>query len=106
MLYRLRMTLDGYSDREDYAEQFLEGFMATHPETGPVVSQNLLEGTMTVVFSVEAKDHEEAWEKANPIFVEGGTASGLSPTQIVELTMSRVVPRDAERASNRKLQPA
>ncbi len=94
MLYRLRMTLEGYSDSEDYAEQFLEGFVATHPEAGPVVSQNLIEGTMTVVFSVEAKDHEEAWDLGRPIFAEGGAASGLKPTQIVEITVSRVITRD------------
>lgn len=105
-MYRLRMTLDSYSDSEDYAEQFLEGFVATYPEAGPVVSQNLIEGTMTVVFSVEAKDHEEAWERGRPIFAAGGAASGLKPAQIVEMTISRIVPQDTNLgADDRALQP-
>ena len=90
--YRLRITLDSYGDCEEYAEQFLEGFAASHPEVGPVVSQNVLEGTLTVVFSLEATDDEDAVGKARPIFLEGAKASGLTPRPIAELNVSRVAP--------------
>jgi hypothetical protein len=88
--YRLRITLDSYGDSEEYAERLLEGFAASHPEVGPIVSQNALENTLTVVFSLEAADDEDALGKARPIFLEGAKASGLRPRPIAELTVSRI----------------
>lgn len=96
--YRLRITLAGYGKDEDSAEAFLEGFATTHSEVGAAVSQDTSADTLTVAFSLEASDPNDAVERARPIFMEGATASGLKPVEVIEL--------NASLAETRELQPA
>lgn len=103
--YRLRMTLAGYGRDEDYAERFLEAFVATHPEAGPVVSQNTARDTLSVVIAVEAADPDEAWERGRRVFVEGGEASGLEPPEGVEFSVTKVAEDETADFEDRELEP-
>jgi hypothetical protein len=107
MTYRFRFTLDSYGDAEEHAEQFVDAFAETHPEVGAVVSQNTEEGTLSIVFSLDAKDHDDAIDKARPVFIEAATATKLEPAGISEMMISRVAgPRKRQpRARKPVLQP-
>ena len=45
------------------AEAFLDAFLATHPEAGPVVSQNVEAGTLSIVVGVDADNAYDAFER-------------------------------------------
>ena len=92
MEYRLEITMTEFGRDEETAERFLDGFLQTHPEVGAVVSQNLRTGHLTLVFSLEAADPQDAWERGRPIFGAGAAASGLSAddTQVISLHVDPV----------------
>ena len=100
VLFRFRVTIDGYGRDEDAAEHFLEAFVAVHREVGPVVAQNTESNTLSVVYSLEAADLDEAVDAARPIFLEAAGASGLEPAPVIEWTAQLV------RTPERDLQPA
>lgn len=99
---RVRVTIAEHGTDPDNGERFLEGFLATHPEANPVVSQNTAEGTLTVSFSVEAEDAFKAGPIGGQIFAEGATASGLPLSQVLDVSVSHA---EIE-AETRELQPA
>jgi hypothetical protein len=105
--YRVRITLAGYGEDEAAAERFLGGFVSTHPEVSPVVSQNTVANTMAVVYSLEADDPNDAAVRGRPIFVDGAEASGLDPVDLLELNVSLVgFETESAEADERELQPA
>jgi hypothetical protein len=81
--YRTTITMAGYGTDEDAADAVLEAFLAKHPETGPVVSQNRATDTISVTFSLEAGGPEHALKLGQVVWAEGGAASGLEPTRVV-----------------------
>ena len=85
---RVRVTIAEHGADPDNGERFLEGFLATHPEANPVVSQNTAEGTLTVSFSVEADDVFAAAPVGGRIFVEGADASGLPPSEVLDVSVT------------------
>lgn len=99
---RVRVTISEHGADPDNGERFLEGFLATHPETNPVVSQNTADGTLTVSFTVEAEDAFAAGPVGGQIFAEGANASGLAVTEVLDVTVT-LVEIDSE---TRELQPA
>jgi hypothetical protein len=105
--YRFRITLSEYGAEETFAERVLEGFYATHPEVGAVVSQNSRDNTLTVVFSLDADDSNAAIDRGQAIFRQGGEATGLPMTELIEANVS-LVPADelADCDGTRQLQPA
>ena len=88
--HRIHITISGHGRLPANGERFLEGFMSTHPEVGPVVSQNVIDGRMGVTFSLDAADASDAFERARPVFDAGLAASGLERTPIVNLEISLV----------------
>jgi hypothetical protein len=88
--FRLRVTLNGCGEDEAAAEQLLEAFATNHAEAGPIVSQDTSANTLTVVFSIEAADLDDAWERGRPIFVAGATASGLEAPDAIEINVSQI----------------
>jgi len=88
--FRLRVTLDGYGEDEPAAEQLLDAFAASHAEAGPIVSQDTSANTLTVVFSIEAADLDDAWERGRPIFVSGAASSGLDVPDAIEVNVSQI----------------
>jgi hypothetical protein len=99
MEFRLTVTVARHGRDLDNGERFLEGFIATHPETGPVVDQNLETGELSITFSFEAEDFREAAERGGAIFNDGANSSGLEPTDFISAQVSVVEP-------DRELQPA
>lgn len=87
-LYRFTWTIAEHGVAPENGERFLEGFLATHPEVGPVVSQNVETGELSVTFSLEADDMKSAVSHGIDIFAEGAVASGLAPTEVVDLNAS------------------
>jgi len=104
--YRFRVTLDAYGHDEDAAEQFLNGFVTTHPEVGPVVSQDTEVGTMTVTFSIEAASLDEALDLGRPVFIEGASASDLKPPDAISMNASLIEKDQEDAPPKRELQPA
>ena len=105
MLYRFRITLAEYGADEDIAERVLDAFCSTHPEVGAVVAQDIPTSTLTLVFSLEAEGADAAIERGREVFAEGGAATGLPLTEILELNVALVPAADAA-VEPRELQPA
>jgi hypothetical protein len=88
--HRITITMAGYGSDEDAAEAFLEGFLSTHPEVGPVVSQSIKEDTIAVTFSLQAGSQDHALKLGNVVWVDGGAASGLEPTHVIRAEIEPV----------------
>ena len=88
--YRITITMAGYGTDEDAADALLEAFLAKHPETGPVVSQNCAADTISVTFSLKAGGQEHALKLGQVVWAEGGAASGLEPTRVVRVEIEPV----------------
>jgi hypothetical protein len=104
--YRVRITMSGHGDDDDAAVAFLEGFLATNPECGPVVSQNSAEDTISVTLGLRAKDAENAVHLAGEVFTEGGVASGIEPGELVRVEVDAVPDADLEPVDDAELIPA
>ena len=87
---RITITMAGCGTDADAADALLEAFLAKHPETGPVVSQNRAADTISVTFSLKAGDQEHALKLGQVIWAESGAASGLQPTPIVRAEIEAV----------------
>jgi hypothetical protein len=93
--YRVTITMSGHGSDEQAGEDFLEGYLATHPDAGPVISQNSDEDTISVTLSVRASSQQKALDLAVDIWVDGGEKSGVAPGQAVRAEVERV-PEAAE----------
>jgi hypothetical protein len=100
MEFRITITVGEHGVSEDSASTFLDGFLATHPETGPVVSQDRETGSLSVTFALPADDANQAIDRARRVFRDGVSASGLEPSAVLGVEAVLVSSR------NRSLQPA
>jgi hypothetical protein len=96
MEYRLTITISEHGRSEENGARLLEGVLAKHPEVGPVVSQSLAAGTLSVTFSLEAEDPQDGFEHGWSIFVAGANASGLEPTEVVDVRITQVPAEELE----------
>ena len=96
--YRINVTVSQHGHDPDNGVAFLDGFMETHPEVGPSVSQNTADGTLSVTFALDAEEPNEAFEQAWPVFRDGANASGLEATEILSVNVSRVPVEEFETA--------
>jgi len=88
--YRVTITMNGYGSDQQAAEDFLEGYLAAHPDACPVVSQNSEEDTLSVTLSVKASSQQKALDLAADIWVDGGERSGVPPGEEVRAEVERV----------------
>jgi hypothetical protein len=91
---------------EEAGEQVLRWFADVAPDTGPVVSQNFEEGTMSVTFACEAEGPGDALLSGERLFEHGLSASGVqvAPARRFEVELVVVDDDDADAAD--ELQPA
>jgi hypothetical protein len=101
--FRLRLSMSDYGRDPENGERFLEAFMKTHPEVGPVVSQNVQTGQLVVTIALEARDVTDAVGRGVPIFVEGLEASELPPSDVLDISAALI---RADELEARELQPA
>jgi hypothetical protein len=98
--YRLNVicTEHGRKDvAEGNMELLAEAFFETHPEAGAVVAANFHLGTLDATFSVDAEDAKSAGPAGLELFAEAASASGLEPTEIVEINVQAAnAPETAE----------
>lgn len=92
--YRVTITMSGHGSDEQAAENYLEGYLQTHPDAGPVVSQNSEEDTISVTLSVQASSQQRALDLAVDIWVAGGEKSGISPGEPVRAEVELVSDHD------------
>ncbi len=94
------------SGMSDGPERVLEGFLATHPEAAPVVSQNTEDGTLTIAFTLDAPDGDvhEALSRCEAIALDGLRASKLRATKIAAVHAVALEADEVEPAT--ELQPA
>ena len=102
--FRLRLSISDLGRDPENGERLLEAFVKTHPEAGPVVSQNTQTGRLDVTIGVEGRDITDALAKGVPILVDGLAASKLPPSDVLDLSAS-LIPAD-ELDEARELQPA
>jgi hypothetical protein len=93
--YRVRITMAGHGESDEAAAAFLDGFLETNPECGPVVSQDAAANTISVIVGLRAKNEENAVHLAAEVWAEGGIASGLEPGDIVRVEVERVVDQES-----------
>jgi hypothetical protein len=102
--FRLRLSMSDLGRDPENGERFLEAFVKTHSEVGPVVSQNVRTGQLVITIAVEGTDITEAIGKGVPIFVDGLEASKLHPRDVLDISAS-LIP-SGELDESRQLQPA
>ena len=102
--FRLRLSISDLGRDPDNGERLLEAFIKTHPEAGPVVSQNMQTGRLDVTIAVEGTDIAEALVIGVPIFVDGLGASKLPPSDVVDISASVIPAGELDEAG--ELQPA
>jgi hypothetical protein len=102
--FRLRLCISDFGRDPENGERFLAAFMRTHPEVGPVVSQNTQTGRLVVTIALDATGITDAVEKGVPIFVEGLDASELTPSGVLDISVSSIPADELDEA--RQLQPA
>jgi hypothetical protein len=99
--FRLRLSISDLGRDPENGERLLEAFVRTHPEVGPVVSQNVQTGRLDVTIAVDGADITEALGQGVSIFVEGLGASQLPSSDVVDISAS-LIPAD----ELKELQPA
>lgn len=92
--YRVTIEMRGYGSDEEAAEDFLEGFLQTHPEAGPVVSMNSADDTISILVAVDAASSQQARKLAAEIWVAGCEKSGLAIGEVIRTEVERA--SDAE----------
>jgi hypothetical protein len=101
--FRLRLSISDLGREPENGERLLDAFMKTHPEAGPVVSQNVQTGRLVVTIAVDGIDITEALGEGVPIFIDG-LASKLPPPDVLDVSAA-LIPAD-ELDEARELQPA
>lgn len=94
--YRLTLTVSEHGHLPENGEILLRAFTTTHPEVGPVVSQNTETGSLSVTIALAAADASEAVKEAIPIFLEGLMKSGLSPANTLEISAGPITSEEQE----------
>ena len=102
--FRLRLSISDLGRDPVNGARVLDAFVKSHPEAGPVISQNVRTGRLVVTIAVQGTDITEALGKGVPIFIDGLGASKLTPSDVVDISAS-VIPAD-EIGEARELQPA
>lgn len=91
--YRLSVVvaeLGAQDVAEEHMEQFIDGFEATHPGAGAVMAANFRLETLDATFTVEAENAREAVEVGGDAFCDAATATGIPPTEILEIKATRL----------------
>jgi hypothetical protein len=78
--FDVRITVAELGHDSANGERFLDAFLAVAPESDPVVSQNLHDGTLTVSFACDAQDATAAVATATETFRH---ATGLIDAQVI-----------------------
>lgn len=88
MEYRLTVTVADHGASEEVAERVLDAFIDLHGETGPVVSQNLADSTLTITVAFDATDPWAANTLGSRII--GGTLDkiGLPKTEVLDVCIT------------------
>lgn len=86
--YRIRVTLGGRE--EDVALRLLDALEDLHPEVGAVTSEDLVDGTFTSTFSLDAENWHRAGELSFDVFAKAAAAANMTPAQhpIIEVSIS------------------
>jgi hypothetical protein len=88
--FRLRLSSSDLGRDPENGERLLEAFVNTHPEAGPVVSQNVQTGRLVATIAVEGTDITKALVKGVSIFVDGLGASKLPPSDALDISASPI----------------
>ena len=92
---------DGYTVvNQAFADAVCEE-LETHPDAGPVVSQDSAEDSISVTLCVHAGDERKALEIASEIWAEGGEASGVPAGDVIRAEVSVVGDRESADADDR-----
>jgi hypothetical protein len=76
----------------DNAERLLEAFSDVHPKAGPAVGANLELGQLEVTFSIDAEDHNRAFDAGWAMFHEGTREAGLEVDKVARIEVAVLEP--------------
>ena len=93
MEYRVTVTFGGLEGDEGAGERTLEALHRTHPEVGPVVSQNRDTGVLSVTIALDADGPAEVADRVRSIFADVARIAPLDPREVVAVDVHAV---DAE----------
>lgn len=101
MEYEVTVDLSDHGYEPKNGERLLTGFMKTHPETDPVVSQSTETGVLSVLFAFTPEQGTvDGFEQAVRMFSRGAEAAGLAPAEILSFHVDLV--RDEEHREERE----
>lgn len=83
MEYRLTIMIANHGASDEAAEACLDALLKLYPETGPVVSQNVATGCLSLTVAVDATDPWAASNMGSHIFSESLNAAQLPLAPIV-----------------------
>ena len=96
MEVRVSFTISEYGSDPQNGERFMDAFMQVFAEGGPSVLQNTEAGTLTITFALDANDAKAALGRAGRVFAEGANATGLPPTEVLEVEAAVVRVAEAD----------
>lgn len=86
--FTLTITIGEHGYSEEAAEKTLDAFLKLVPDAGPVVSQNLAQGTLSITIGLQATDPWAASNIGRDRLAEGLTEAGLAFTSVVDLCVT------------------
>ena len=101
--FRLQLSISDLGRDPENGERLLEAFMEVHPEAGPVVSQNARTSRLVVTIAVDGTDITEALSDGLPIFLDGLSASKLSPRDVLDISASLISADELDEARELQL---
>jgi enamine deaminase RidA (YjgF/YER057c/UK114 family) len=92
MEYSVDLTVTEHGRNEESGSLLFEAFERIRPGSDAVLAQNVVEGWLSTVFRVDARDADDALARARPIFEAALAEAGLQMTRLigVEVHLSEV----------------
>ncbi len=88
--FRVTVTIAEHGFSEESADRCFDAFNELYPEAGPVVSQNIKDGTLTVTIAVEATDPWAATNLGSEILGNGLEKAQLALSPVLAVCVTAV----------------
>ena len=88
--YRVTVSIADHGRSAEAAEAVLDSFVELYPECGPVVSQDLRTGFLSITLAFDATDPWAATNKAKDTFPRGLAHSRIEVAEVVSVEVTTV----------------
>jgi methenyltetrahydromethanopterin cyclohydrolase len=105
--FRITITIAEHGFDSAAAERCIDSLDRLYAEVGPVVTQNVADGTMAITIAVTAADAWEAGKAAARIYAAALDDAQLRVTPVIDVHTTAVDPeREPGKPETRELTPA